>query len=145
MPPALSAANNGLPRANRQAARGGRASKRSGRYQFHRVFRLGRKRNAFESDERDGDRVKLGDVSAAFLGGVNGTTLGFCAEEAQIGDETLQVVGVSVSARGASSAQSGLRGGFGFAARELHVMQYGQQMLIDQLFGTLPFRGLSPR
>jgi hypothetical protein len=30
--------------------------------------------NAFESDERDADRVKLGDVSAAFLGGVNGTT-----------------------------------------------------------------------
>jgi hypothetical protein len=29
--------------------------------------------NAFESDEKDADRVKLGDVSAAFLGGVNGT------------------------------------------------------------------------
>jgi hypothetical protein len=30
--------------------------------------------NAFESDEKDGDRMKLGDVSAAFLGGVNGMT-----------------------------------------------------------------------
>jgi hypothetical protein len=29
--------------------------------------------NAFEGDEWDGDRVKLGDVSAAFLGDVNGT------------------------------------------------------------------------
>jgi hypothetical protein len=30
--------------------------------------------NAFESDEWDGDRIELGDISAAFLGGVNGTT-----------------------------------------------------------------------
>ena len=30
--------------------------------------------NAFESDEKNGDRVKLGDVSAAFLGSANGTT-----------------------------------------------------------------------